>query len=123
MDHLDPNVSLFAVARAPELRQFRSQAVRERCGARIYPQASRHKSRYRVRSLPSCVYVPKRVDNITRPRSCQREFDCRSERKPERLNAFAILARKLVQARDERKSGASRIFKDLKQRNAELFLE
>lgn len=96
-------------SREPRIRQFRSQAACERCTARIYPRASRHKSR------PFRVYVPKCVAKIySQLPACSIEF-----KRIQRFNGFTILAtvRDCKDAMDPK----PQVFKDLKLCNAELF--
>lgn len=95
----------------PRVRQFRSQAARERCGARIYPRASRHKSRPIRRSR---VYVPKCVTKIRlQLPPCTIEF-----KRIQRFKDFTILARGIVKMRTDPEL---QVFKDLKLCNTELF--
>lgn len=112
MDHLDPNVSLFAVARAENSTIPRSQAACERCAARIYPRASRHKSRPFRHSR---VYVPKCVAKIySQLPACSIEF-----KRIQRFNGFTILAtvRDCKDAMDPK----PQVFKDLQLCNARSY--
>jgi len=109
-------------SRAPRPRQFRSQAARERCGARIYPRASRHKSRFP--SFPFRVYVPKRVAKIRPLAAAGLRVRLPLKKSPKDLRLSRSWPAKVPvsDCKDARREDPKLwVFKDLKQRNTELF--
>jgi hypothetical protein len=90
MDHLDPNVSLFAVARrGPDnsARKLRVKDaargfIRERVATKALVPFSRLRAKTRRKNTPA--------------RSCRAASSIAVQKEPERFKAFAILARSAI---------------------------
>jgi len=115
MDHLDPNVSLFAVARRGPLdnsaRKLRvKDAARGFIRERVATKAVSPRSLFAF----TCQNASQKY-----ARSCRAASSIAAQKEPGRFKAFAILSRRL--RRCKKRGFEASVFKDLKQRNMELF--